>query len=137
MDSRFHLTMMQRPLEEDEGRERMNGTSGNSRQPHNLRSPTRTEFQPPFSPTKGVHPRPTFNNPYHPPTPAPLPLPSVIHVDKSPVSPLTTSYPTEYPAAPRDKPASNYYDPTSDSSERRPSETPSWYNGNAQTPQVS
>lgn len=135
MDSRFHSTVMQRP-QEDDGRERMNGTGGNPRQPRNIHSPSHTEFQQPFSPTKAVHPRPTFNNPYHPPTPAPLPLPGVVHVDKPPVSPLNASYPTEYQHAPRDKPASNYYDPTSDSSERRPSEAPAWYSGNAQTSQV-
>jgi chromatin-remodeling ATPase INO80 len=37
---------------------------------------------------------------------------------------------------PRDKPTSNYYDPTSDSSERRPAESSGWSEGRAQTPQV-
>ncbi|KAI9746595.1 MAG: putative DNA helicase ino80 [Claussenomyces sp. TS43310] len=132
---------MQRPQEDDEDRlrrERMNEGTQNFRT-QSARSPTQTNFQPPYSPTQGVHPRPIFNSQYHPPTPAPLPLPTPSHIAAHPSSPLSAtaagSYPTDYQGAPRDKPTSNYYDPTSDSSERRPTEGAGWYNGHKQTPQ--
>ncbi|KAG4424987.1 putative DNA helicase ino80 [Cadophora malorum] len=89
----------------------------------------------PYSP-----PKHQFNNPY---TPAPL---TASHIPGPPASPRALTTPSTYqsdrerdyqPApAPRDKPTSNYYDPTSDSSERRPSETPAWKESQAQTPQT-
>jgi hypothetical protein len=106
------------------------------------RSPSQSDFHPPpppFSPTNG-HPRPQFNNPYHPPTPAPLPMPTPSHISGPPASShvVTASQPyaSDYPSAPRDKPTSSYYDPTSDSGERRPAETASWHDAQARTPQV-
>ena len=142
MDSVYHSTVMQRPAEEeDEGarRERMNGASSSNARPYN---PTQSDFHPPYSPTNGTHPRPQFNNPYHPPTPAPLPMTTThnAHIP-APASPLAVTAPLAYhsdyaPAPPRDKPTSNYYDPTSDSSERRPAENSGWSEGQAQTPQV-
>ena len=97
--------------------------------------PPRGTSPPPFSPTA-----PRFNNPYHPPTPAPLPMPAPSHVSGPPASPrgVTASQPyaSEYSSAPRDKPTSSYYDPTSDSGERRPAENASWHDAQARTPQV-
>ena len=124
----YHATVMQRPEEEDDGarreRDRANGAS-NTR-PYSARSPTQTDFHAPYSPTNGIHPRPQFNNPYHPPTPAPLPMPTAAPVSGPPASPRTgtahAAYQSDYQPATRDKPNSNYYDPTSDSSDRRPSE---------------
>jgi DNA helicase INO80 len=58
-----------------------------------------------------------------------------------PVSPRALTAPSayqgEYQPASRDKPTSNYYDPTSDSSERRPSESAGWSEGQTSTPQVT
>lgn len=145
MDSRFHSTVMHRPQEEEDDhlrRDRMNEASQNFRAQRAPSPPPQANFPPPYSPTKGLHSRPVFNSQYHPPTPAPLPLPSAAgQVAAQPSSPLAAtapgSYPTEFQSAPRDKPTNNYYDPTSDSSERRPAEGAAWYNGHAQTPQVS
>lgn len=119
-------------------------SSANPR-PFDARSPTQSNLHPhppppPFSPTNG-HPRPQFNNPYHPPTPAPLPMPAPSHISGPPASPHGVTapqpYASEYPSAPRDKPTSSYYDPTSDSGERRPSESnASWHDPQARTPQV-
>jgi len=96
-----------------------------------------TNHRPPFSPTTNGHPRSQFNSPYHPPTPAPLPA------GARPTSPRNlapqSSYPVnEYNPTPRDKSTKNsYYDPTSDSSERRrPSETAGWSEAQQHTPQV-
>ncbi len=140
----YHSTVMQRSTEEEEDgtrRERMNGAiSSNTRPPYDPRSPTQTDFNSPFSPTNGTHSRPQFNNQYHPPTPAPLLMPSGSHVPGPPPSPRASAAPSAYQAdyqpAPRDKTTGNYYDPTSDSSERRPSENAGWNEGNSQTPQV-
>jgi DNA helicase INO80 len=137
MDSAmFHATVMSRATtdEEDEAsrRERMNGSiSSNTRPAYlNPRSPTQTDFNSPYSPTNGNHPRPQFNSPYHPPTPAPLPMPQGAHIPGPPASPRTltapAAYQSDYQPAPRDKSTGNYYDPTSDSSERRPSEGGGW-----------
>jgi DNA helicase INO80 len=145
MDSMYHSTVMQRPTEEEEEgarRERINGASSSNARPYNARSSTQSEFHSPFSPTNGTHPRPQFNNPHHPPTPAPLPMttPHNAHIPAPPASPITltapSAYQSDYPPAPRDKPTSNYYDPTSDSSERRPAENSGWNEGQTQTPQV-
>lgn len=141
MDSNYHSTVMQRPKEEEEDsarRESMNGTSSSNTRPFNRLSPTQTDFHSPFSPTNGNHPRPPFSNPYHPQTPAPLPMPtSASHIPGHPASPrtLTTqaAYQGDYQPAPRDKPTSNYYDPTSDSSERRPSESAARSEGQGST----
>jgi hypothetical protein len=142
----YHSAVMQRPEEEDDDprRERMNGASSSNTRPYHAPqpgpapSPTQTDFHSPYSPTNGSHPRPQFNNPYHPPTPAPLPMPTATHVPGPPASPRTltapSAYQSDYQPAPRDKPTSNYYDPTSDSSERRPSESAGWNEGH--TPQV-
>jgi DNA helicase INO80 len=100
----------------------------------------------PYSPPKPPHHQ--FNNPYPPPTPAPAGAAS--HIPGPPASPRALTTPSSYqidrerarerdyqqPAPPRDKPTSNYYDPTSDSSERRPSESAAWKEGQTQTPQV-
>ncbi|CAG8980418.1 hypothetical protein HYALB_00003983 [Hymenoscyphus albidus] len=135
MDSTFHATVMQRPKDEEEDlvkRERING-EGRPRA-YIAQSPTQPDFRPAFSPTNG-NPRPQFNDPYHPPTPAALPIPTASHIP-GPSSPLAVATPIggyhNYPSASRDKPVSNYYDPTSDSSERRPSESG---RVEAQTPQ--
>lgn len=141
MDSQYHSTVLQRPKEEDEDsarRERMNGTSSSNTRPYNPLSPTQADFHTPFSPTNGNHPRPPFTNPYHPPTPATLPMPTpASHIPSHPASPRTltapSAYQSDYQPAPRDKPTSNYYDPTSDSSERRPSESAAWSEGQAST----
>jgi hypothetical protein len=136
---------MQRPMEEDEDgvkRERMNGESSSSTRPYIARSPTtQTEFRPPYSPTTNGTSRTQFNNSYLPPTPAPLQKPASSHVPRptSPNSfsaPLSGSYHSDYQSAPRDKPVSNYYDPTSDSSERRPSEVAGRVEPQIQTSQV-
>jgi hypothetical protein len=143
MDSGYHATVMQRPDEEDEGarreRERINGTSSSNTRPgpYDARSPTQTDFH--FSPPNGTHPRPQFNNPYHPPTPTPLPIPTGSHIPRPSPSPMTGGLPSTYQneyQPPRDKPTSNYYDPTSDAGVRPPAENSGWNEGHAQTPQV-
>jgi DNA helicase INO80 len=143
MDSMYHSTVMQRPKEEEEdsARRERNGTSSSNTRPYNPLSPTQTDFHSPFSPTNGNHPRPQFNHPYHPPTPAPLPMPTPSsHIPGPPASPRTltapSAYQSDYQPASRDKPTGNYYDPTSDSSERRPSESAGWSEGQTSTPQV-
>ena len=144
MDSKYHSTVMQRPKEEEEDsarRERMNGTSSSNTRPYNPLSPTQTDFHSPYSPTNGNHPRPSFTNPYHPPTPAALPMPTpASHIPGPPASPRTltapSAYQSDYQPALRDKPTSSYYDPTSDSSERRPSESAGWTEGQTSTTQV-
>jgi DNA helicase INO80 len=139
MDSLYHSTVMQRPVEEDEEgvrRERMNGASNSNTY---TRSPTKPDFRSPYSPTNS-HPRPQFNDPYHPPTPAPLPMPTTSHIPGPPASPRTlaapSTYGSEYQPTPRDKPTSNYYDPTSDSGDRRPAENTPWREAPSHTPQV-
>src|SRR5271169_3332578 len=104
-------TVMQRPGEEEERRDKTQNSYSAAR------SPT--------SPTQRIFPRPTtFSSQYHPPPPTSLPLPGPAYIDRTPAS--------QFPSAPRD----SYYDPTTDSSSRRPAETASWHNGHAQTPQV-
>ena len=136
MDSLYHSTVLQRPVEEDEEgvrRERMNGASNSNTRP------PQPDFRSPYSPTNS-HPRPQFNNPYHPPTPAPLPMPTTAHTPGHPASPRTSAapsaYASEYQPTPRDKPTSNYYDPTSDSGDRRRTENTSWNEAPSHTPQV-
>lgn len=142
MDSTFHATVMQRPREDDEEsprRDRINGgsSSNTNPRPYDTRSPPQPDFH--SSPSNASHPRPYFSNPYHPPTPAPLPMPTTAHIPARPRSPMTLATPSAYQSdyqPSRDKPASNYYDPTSDSSERRPAEISGWSEGPNQTPQV-
>lgn len=131
---------IQRPKEEEDDapRRERNGSSSSNTRPY-ARSPSQTDFHSPYSPTNGTHPRPQFNNPYHPPTPSALPMPVATQIPAHPTSPMTLAAPpyhSEYPPTARDKPVSNYYDPTSDSSERRPSQSQAWNEGQAQTPQV-
>ncbi|RFU25222.1 hypothetical protein B7463_g11112, partial [Scytalidium lignicola] len=150
--------MQRQPEEEDEvervrrERERMNtstanGASSSSTSTTNTRAPppsliTQPDYHSSFS-TNGAHPpslpRPQFNSPYHPPTPAPLPMPSLGgHIPPPPVSPVTlappSGYPSEYQSSPRDKPSTGYYDPTSDSGDRRQVES-GWNERGSQTPQ--
>jgi chromatin-remodeling ATPase INO80 len=107
---------MQRPGEEEERRDRTQNSYSAAR------SPT--------SPTQRIFPRPTtFSSQYHPPPPASLPLPGPAYVERTPASPRASLYGQ---STPRD----SYYDPTTDSSSRRPAEPTSWHNGQAQTPQV-
>ncbi len=122
----YHSTVMQRPDEEEEagrpGRDRINGASSSNTRAYNASSPQTVHST--YSPTNGT--RSQFNNPYHPTTPANLPMPTTSsHISGPPASPRTVTapqpYQSDYQPAPRDKPTSNYYDPTSDSSERRPS----------------
>ncbi|RDW78305.1 hypothetical protein BP5796_06157 [Coleophoma crateriformis] len=127
----FHTTVMQRNSEQEDEAERA------ARQE---RERNATTLPPPnFSPTNGNHPRPQFNNSYHPPTPSALPIPSPSsHIPGAPpLSPSRGSAPAlqaEY-QTPRDRPATSYYDPTTDSSDRRP-ESAGWREGQAQTPQA-
>lgn len=150
MDSNFHSTVMQRPQDEEDERlrrERLNHVaSQNSPLPlYAGQSPTQTAYNGPssYSPTKSLPRRPSFTKQYHPPTPSQLPPPpgsGSIHRAPSEASPLgSTSTPyqsSEYHSAPRDKPTSNYYDPTSDSGEPRPAD-PARHNGQTPAPQVS
>ena len=115
MDS-FHSTVMGRPEEEPPVRRESAQRSPTQVQ----QAQSQSDYRPPYSPTNGHLPRPQFNN--HLPT---LPMPS--QNQGPPPSPITfatpSSYGTEYPAPPRETPStSSYYDPTSDSRERRPSD---------------
>lgn len=146
MDSAYHATIMGRPMEEEEEsarRDRINGASrpnnlattsiNTSTSTYDARSPTQPEYS--FSPSNGLHPRPQFTSPY-----APLPISHIPHIPAPhPPSPRSQGLPAPYQneyQPPREKPTSNYYDPTSDSSERRPSEISSWTEPQTQTPQV-
>ncbi|TVY27764.1 putative DNA helicase [Lachnellula hyalina] len=129
--------MYQRPQEEDDGGLRR-ASSSNTR-PYNI-SPTQSDFRAPYSPTNGTPSRSQFNTPYHPPTPTAAPLSMTSpHIPGHPTSPMTLaaplSYHSDYQPPPRDKPVSNYYDPTSDSSERKATESTGWSEGQTQTPQ--
>lgn len=131
--------MYQHPREEadEPWRERTNGpASSDTRSFNAVTSPTRP---PPFSPTNGAPPRSQFKNQYHPPTPGSLPMVVPPHTPGQPTSPMTSaappSYQNDYQQPPRDKPVSTYYDPTSDSSERRPSVSAGRSEAQAQTPQ--
>lgn len=96
------------------------------------RSPTQSNLHS-YSPTNGAPPRTQYINPYHPPSPSPLPMPApASHITGSQASP----YHSEYQPVPRDKPTSGYYDPTSDSIERRPSGSAAWSEGQNTTSQV-
>jgi DNA helicase INO80 len=119
-----------------------NTTNPNPRQ-FDSRSPTQSEFHHPPPPpgSRGFSPQgPQFNNPYHPPTPAPLPMPAHSHISGPPASPRGVApsqpYSSEYSPAPREKSTSSYYDPTSDSGERRPAENASWHDAQSRPAQV-
>ncbi len=142
----YHSTVMRSEDDDEEERERerqrrersINGPGASSpnttnttttTRPFNAPSPTQPSLHSStYSPTNGAQPRTQYINPYHPPSPSPLPMttPSS-HISGAQASPriLTapSPYQSEYQPVPRDKPTSNYYDPTSDSSERRPSES--------------
>lgn len=127
---------MQRP-QEDEGslaRPDQLGHVASHNSPYAARSPPRAQSQnsyattlPPYSPPNGLPRRPSVSNQYQPTTPAQLPLPTNLHGATTQPSSLGTPstgptyLSTDYTPAPRDKPASNYYDPTSDSSAVKPS----------------
>ncbi|CZT51771.1 related to DNA-dependent ATPase DOMINO B [Rhynchosporium secalis] len=135
-----------------EGEVNGNGSSGNRNNNYSAPSPTQPAFNraTPYSPPKPLHHQ--FNSPYQRPTPAPAPsaLPAITssHTPGPPASPRALMTPTSYQSdrererdyqpVPRDTPTSNYYDPTSDSSERRPSasESVAWKEGQAQTPKT-
>lgn len=95
----------------------------------------------PTSSTISTGALPQFNQ-YHPSTAAPQIISSHIPVQptSNPLSLSTPSYPSERNTTTtfqRDqKPTSNYYDPTSDSSERRPTESSTWSDREAKTSQV-
>lgn len=133
--TRYHSTVMIPEDQEERLRREKMGASGTGQisNPYARSPTTQTEFQPSpvptYSPTKSL-PR----NTYQPQSPSPLPGSSHGAADRPPVSPLTTSYPTEYRPTSRDRVTSNYYDPTSDSG---PSESARWPNGRGQSPQVS
>lgn len=139
MDPNFHNTVMQRP-QEDEGNEGslprpdQLGLVGSHNSPYAARSPPGAQSQssyatplPLYSPPNGLPRRPSFSNQYQPSTPAQLPLPPNLHSATTqppslgPPSTGPTYLSTDYTPAPRDKPSSNYYDPTSDSSAVKPS----------------
>lgn len=128
---------MQRPQEDEEAGslprpdEQRGHVASNS--PYAARSPPGAQSQSsyttpiqPYSPPNGLTRRPSFSNQYQPSTPAQLPLPANLHGATSQTSPLgpPSTAPiyqsSDYTPAPRDKPASNYYDPTSDSSAVKP-----------------
>ncbi|QSZ30479.1 hypothetical protein DSL72_000033 [Monilinia vaccinii-corymbosi] len=155
MDSRFHATVMRRAEDDQEevivsrrngngngdGNGILNGpstTSANTTtnasnitydvasQRQQSQTEIRSLLNPPSTPSAististGAHPQ--FNQ-YHPSTAIPQLIPS--HIPLQPTSTsnsMSLSTPT-YQCDP--KPTSNYYDPTSDSSERRPTE-PKW-----------
>ena len=139
MDSNFHKTVMQRPQEDKEAGslprpDEQRGHVASHNSPYAARSPPgarshssyTTPIQP-YSPPNGLPRRPSFSNQYQPSAPAQLPLPANLHGATSQASPLgpPSTAPiyqsSDYTPAPRDKPASNYYDPTSDSSAVKPS----------------
>ncbi|KAI9721517.1 MAG: putative DNA helicase ino80 [Candelaria pacifica] len=127
----YQNTVLHRPQDEEEDRLRRESIGrSNQLPPYTARSPTQPNFNS-YSPTNGSH-RQTFDNRYHPPTPAPLPLPPTVarSPQVGPPPPLTTNglTPLMGPAfSPRDKAPSTYYDPTSDHAERSTSRSRSHY----------
>ncbi|CCD54345.1 similar to SNF2 family helicase/ATPase (Ino80) [Botrytis cinerea T4] len=156
MDSRFHATVMRRAEDEQEEAVSsirrdgiMNGPSttsaSGSNTIHGVASPrqqSQTEIRSILNPSTfspGAHPQ--FNQ-YHQPTAAP----QLVQPAHTPLQPASASalglspplYQKERDSTyQRDqKPPSNYYDPTSDSSERRPTVTESlWSDREAKTSQ--
>lgn len=139
MDSNFHNTVMQRPQEDEDSLPRPDqlGHVASQNSPYAARSPPRAQSQSSYatplalySPPNGLPRRPSFSNQYQPSTPAQLPLPTNLHSattqppSQGPPPTGPTYLSTDYTPAPRDKPQSNYYDPTSDSSAAKPSRSP-------------
>lgn len=146
--SAYHSTVMQRPQEEDDERlrrERMNGSS-QPPQPYHAQSPTQSKFHQSLHSTNGAHSRSSYTNTTDPypaaAENAPAPMTAASHVAiPPPHSPQRSSGPSIYSAdyqdPIRDKPISNYYDPTSDSSERKPAEpSAAWQKGSSSNLQV-
>ncbi|KAL3419482.1 snf2 family helicase atpase [Phlyctema vagabunda] len=153
----YHATVMHQDDEDERvrrERERGRDVERNAAIPSTTTtsSSSTTALPPPptyeFSPTNGNnnHPRSQFNNhPYHPPAPTAVPIPPASHLAGPPLpaSPMNNGPPSAYPSdyqAPRDRPSTAYYDPTTDSSsQRRPSESAAaaaaWRDGQSQTPQ--
>ncbi|ESZ93284.1 putative DNA helicase INO80 [Sclerotinia borealis F-4128] len=159
MDSRFHATVMRR--EENDQEEAvikrdgiMNGpsttsTTSGSNITYDVGSPRqqsqsgiRSLLNPSPTTSTGAHPQ--FNQQYHPPPAAPQLIPSHIPLQSTSTSasPIGLGLGSGIPSYQSDrdsgyqrnqKPTSNYYDPTSDSSERRPKE--SWSDREAKTRQ--
>jgi hypothetical protein len=107
-------------------REAMNGASSNNARS----SPTQSAFH---------HPSSTFTNPYHHQPPLPMPISTLPtaqpHIPGPPESPRTLpAYSSEYQPPSRDKPPGSYYDPTSDSGDRRP-DSAGWHEASSHTPQ--
>ena len=130
----YRATVMRPKEDEDESarRERLDSSSHSNNGPlHHAQPPTQPEY--PYAPSKPAPSRPPFNNSYHPPTAA-APSP---HVPTLPKSPPPQASSVAYPSADyhptRDKPASNYYDPTSDSGSGRGS---TWADAQAPASQV-
>jgi hypothetical protein len=129
---------------EDEERTRRISMANTSQQsPLVARSPSIPQYNPPYSPTSNAHARPTFNSQYHPPTPAPLPIPSSIGPPvRPPPSPTSYDLPSingsaYRPQHAREKSTSTYYDPTSDHGDSNQVRNRSQYSGSpTQTQQV-
>lgn len=138
MDSNYHS--MRRPEDEgDQGdvarRERERNGASSSSNTYDA-SQTKLHHHSPYSPTNGTHPRPhQFTNSYHPTTPGALSMPTPTHPLASPrsLTAPTAAYQVDLLPAPREKPKSNYYDPTSDSG---PLESTGWGEAQNHTPQV-
>lgn len=157
MDSRFHATVMRRAEDDQEEAASsirrdgiMNGPSTTSVSGSNIihdvaspRQQSQTEIRSILNPSTFSPGAPPPFNQYHQPTAAPqliqpahIPLPTT---STSALGLSTPLYPKERDSTyQRDqKPPSNYYDPTSDSSERRPTVTESiWSDREAKTSQV-
>lgn len=165
MDSRFHSTVMRRAEDDEEKAVSvirrdgiMNGpsttsTTSGSNIPYDVASPrqqSQIEIRSILNPSSTLPPgaNPQFNQ-YHQPTTAPQLIPSSHNPSSASGSGSgsgsnlglvlnTPSYQSDRDSSyQRDqKPTSNYYDPTSDSSERRPTAKESWNDREAKTSQV-
>lgn len=113
---------------DSEDRERRDNNS----RPFTATSPTQSNFHSSTYSPNGAPLRAQYINPYNPTSPSPIPIPASSHILGSQASP----YQSEYQPVPRDKPSSGYYDPTSDSIERRPSENTAWSEAQNTTSQV-
>ncbi|RKF56693.1 putative DNA helicase INO80 [Erysiphe neolycopersici] len=131
MDPLFHSTVMRHSegLEENDGarQERLNGAINSNTQTYAARSPTLIDIRIPFSPTHGelhLH----SNHKFSTPTTTALPmqsgssdLPSPHLLASPPILSTPSIYQDEYHSTTR-----NYYDPTSDSSNRQTLDTTRW-----------
>ncbi|POS85858.1 hypothetical protein EPUL_002519 [Erysiphe pulchra] len=131
MDPLYHSTVMRHSegLEEKDGarQDRLNGAISSNTQTYAARSPTLIDIRIPFSPTHGK-PHLHSNHKYSTPSTAALPMQLGSSDLPSPqllASPRILSTPSifqdEYRSTSR-----NYYDPTSDSSNRRTPDTTRW-----------